>query len=346
MRAARLHAYGHPLVVEEVPIPEVEDQQVLVAVEGAGFCHSDLHVIDGEIRVLPRLPVTLGHENAGRVARVGRGVKTVREGDPVAVYGGWGCGLCDRCVTGYEQLCRTPRWAGLSEYDGGYAEYLLVPHERYLIRLERLEPRVAAPFTDAALTSYRAIRKALPHLTPGEWALVIGVGGLGQFGIKLLRLLTASLIIAVDIDEAKLALARHYGATYTFSGREADLVQKILDLTGGRGVAASFDFVGSDQTLALALAVTDTMGKVTQLGLAGGTAAMRVLQNTRFEVQFEATLWGTIKELREVLALAEAGLLTPIDLEFYPLEAIHEVYARLKAGKIQGRAVIVPQPAG
>jgi propanol-preferring alcohol dehydrogenase len=145
-------------------------------------------VIDGEIRVLPRMPLTLGHENAGRIAAVGAGVQTVKDGDPVAVYGGWGCGVCDLCVAGHEQLCEKPQWAGLSDHDGGYAEYLLVPHERYLVKLHRLKPAEAAPLTDAALTPYRAIRKALPFLAADHPVLLIGVGGLGQYGLKLLRL--------------------------------------------------------------------------------------------------------------------------------------------------------------
>ncbi len=341
MKAARLYAYGQPLVVEEVPTPEVRNGQVLVAVEGAGFCHSDIHVIDGEIP-LPRLPIILGHEVAGRVARVGRGVTAVREGDPVAVYGGWGCGLCDFCVSGEEQLCLQPMYLGLFFYDGGYAEYLLVPSERYLVKLERLDPRVAAVYTDAALTPYRAVKRALPFLTPDGPVLVIGVGGLGQFGIKLLRALTGCPIIAVDVDASKLELAKQYGASYTFLAGDFDLPQKVLDLTRGKGVVGSFDFVGNDQTLDLAVRVTASHGKVTQLGLGGGAAKFQVLKNARFETLFEATLWGNIKELREVLALAESGQLTPIELEFYPLEQINEVYARLKQRRITGRAVVTP----
>ena len=343
MKAARLHRYGSPLVVEEVPTPEVDDDAVLVKVEGAGFCHSDLHVIDGEIQVLPRLPLILGHENAGVVVRVGRRVQAVREGDPVAVYGGWGCGSCRYCVAGDEQLCLRPRWAGLSEYDGGYAEYLLVPHERYLVRLQRLSPKEAAPLTDAALTPYRAVKRALKHLTPDGWALVIGVGGLGQFGIKLLRILTGTRIIAVDVDDAKLEVARAYGADAVFnSRREPDLARAILDLTGGVGVLAASDFVGITPTLELAIAAAATGAKVTQVGLGGGAATLRALHNSRFEVLFETTLWGNIQELREVVALAEAGRLTSISLEFYPLEQINDVYRKLKEGKISGRAVIVP----
>lgn len=341
MKAARLHAYGEPLVLEEIPTPEPRGDQVVVKVGGAGFCHSDLHVIDGEIRVLPRFPITLGHENAGVVAAIGEDVHGVREGDSVIVYGGWGCGHCDDCVSGHEQLCATPEWAGLSQHDGGYAEYLLVPHERYLIKLERISPREAAPLADAALTPYHAIKKALPFLEPDRAALVIGVGGLGQYAIELLRLLSGCPVIAVDVSEAKRRLATQLGATHVLDGKDPELAAKITDLTRG-GVGTAFDCVGNDATLALAIGTTRTLGKVTQIGLAGGTTRIHVLENSRFEVLFEATLWGTIRELREVVALAENGRLRPTPLEFAPLERINEVYARLKRGDVDGRAVITP----
>jgi propanol-preferring alcohol dehydrogenase len=288
------------------------------------------------------MPLTLGHENAGVVAALGRGVTSVREGDAVAIFGGWGCGQCDYCVTGHEQLCESPQWAGLSIHDGGYAEYLLVPHERYLVKLTTLATTEAAPLTDAALTPYRAIKKALPLLEPDHHALVIGLGGLGQYGLKLLKLLAGCPIIVVDIHDQKLQLARDLGATHTFNGGDTDLAAKIRDVTHGHGVNASFDFVGSDATLALAIGATRSLGKVSQIGLAGGTARMKALENTRFEVQFEATLWGTVKELREVIALAESGQLTTIPIERAPLEGINDVYRRLKRGEIQGRAVITP----
>jgi propanol-preferring alcohol dehydrogenase len=341
MKAARLHAYKTPLVVEEVARPEPRAGQVLVRVEGAGFCHSDLHVIEGEIPVLPRMPLTLGHENAGVVAEVSEGVEGVRPGDRVAVCGGWGCGRCDWCVTGQDQLCEAPAWAGLSAYDGGYAEYLLVPQERYLVKLETLEPKLAAPLTDAALTPYRAIKRALPHIDPDHGVLVIGVGGLGQFGVKLLRIMTGAEIIALDVAGEKLALAEEYGASHLVDARDPDVAAQIIKVSDG-GVSAAFDFVGSDATLALTLETTRSGGKVSQIGLAGGTARLKVLENVRFEVLYEATLWGTIKELREVIALAESGRLTPIELEFAPLEEINEVARRLKEGKIRGRAVITP----
>lgn len=342
MKAARLHEYGKPLVLDDVPAPTPGHGQVIVKIEGAGFCHSDLHVIDGEIRVLPRLPLTLGHENAGTVSAIGAGVKGVAEGDRVAIYGAWGCGRCDYCVSGHDQLCTAPEWAGLSMYDGGYAEYLLVPHEKYLVKLSKLSPREAAPLTDAALTPYRAVKKAMPFLEPDKCALVIGAGGLGQYGIKLLRLLSGCPLIVVDVSESKRAVAKDLGATHVLDGKDPEIVKRIMDITGGSGVAASFDFVGTDQTLMLAVGTTRALGKVSQIGLAGGTARLHVLDNARFEVAFEATLWGTVRELREVIALVENGRLQPIRTEYAPLSDINGVYARLKRGEVQGRAVITP----
>jgi propanol-preferring alcohol dehydrogenase len=344
MKAARLHAYGRPLVVEEVSTPKPLAGEVIVAVAGAGFCHSDLHVIDGEIQVLPQMPLTLGHENAGYVSATGSGVTAVREGDPVAVYGGWGCGRCDYCVTGHDQLCIAPEWCGLSTHDGGYAEYLRVPHDKYLVKLERLDPRLAAPLTDAALTPYRTVKKALPHLEPDHPALVIGAGGLGQYGIKLLHLLSGTPVIVVDISAEKRKTALALGAWEAVDGAAPDLSERVMQLTRG-GACAAFDFVGSEATLALAVGATRTLGRVYQVGLAGGAARMKVLENVRFEVGFEATLWGTVKELREVVALVEDGRLTLGESEFAPLENINEVYGRLKRGDVKGRVIITPATA-
>ncbi len=328
-------------MIEDVPAPRPAAGEVIVKIAGAGFCRSDVHIIGGEIQILPKMPLTLGHENAGYVAAMGAGVTSVREGDPVAVFGGWGCGLCDYCVTGYDQLCAAPEWVGLSKWDGGYAEYLRVPREKYLVKLSGLDPKLAAPLTDAALTPYRAVKKALPHLEPDHAVLVIGAGGLGQYGVKLLRLFSGAEIIVVDTSADKRRRSIDLGASTALDGADPQCIKAILDQTGG-GVSAAFDFVGSDASLATAVAATRTLGKVYQVGLAGGTARMKVLENTRFEVSFEATLWGTIKELREVVALVEDGRLALGDSEFAPLEKINDVYARLKRGDVKGRVIMTP----
>jgi alcohol dehydrogenase, propanol-preferring len=341
MRAARLHTYGEPLQIDDVPVPVPAAGQALVRVMGAGFCHSDLHVISGEIPVLPRMPITLGHENAGIVAALGAGVTAVKEGDPVAVYGAWGDGVCDYCVSGEENACMAGQWVGLSNHDGGYAEYMLVPQERYLVRLNRLDPATAAPLTDAALTPYRAIKRALPFITPDYPTLVIGAGGLGQYGIKLLRLLTGSEIIVADVADDKLATARELGAHHTVNSGQEGALEQIQKISRG-GVAAAFDFVGADPTLALAFGATRRLGAVVHVGLSGGTAKLAALQTWQPEVFYWVSFWGNIKELREVMDLADTGRLTSIPLEFSPLESINDVYDRLHKGRVRGRAVITP----
>jgi propanol-preferring alcohol dehydrogenase len=342
MQAARLHAYGKPLEIDDVPMPTPGPGQVVIRVEGAGFCHSDLHIISGEIQILPRMPLTLGHENAGTVAAIGAGVRAVKEGEPVAVYGGWGDGFCDYCAAGEENLCPTMQWVGLSEHEGGYAEYLLIPHERYLVPLHTLEPKMAAPLTDAALTPYRAITRALSAVPPDYPVLVIGCGALGQFGVKILRLLSGAEIIAIDLDDHKLATARESGATHTINARDPEVQRRILDIARGVGVSAVFDFVGADSTLALALATTRPAGRIVQVGLAGGTAQVTALKTVKPEVSVSVSWWGNIRELREVIALVESGRLTPIPLEFWPLNKINEVYDRVKRGEVSGRAVVTP----
>jgi propanol-preferring alcohol dehydrogenase len=342
MKAARLHAYGQPLSLDDVPRPLPMRGEVIVKIAGSGFCHSDVHVIDGELRVLPKLPLVLGHENAGWVAECAPGLKAVRAGDPVLVYGGWGCGTCDECVSGHEQLCSAPEWCGLSRWDGGYAEYLRVPHERYLVKLSKLDPTWAAPLADAALTPYRAVKKALPLLAPDYPVLVIGAGGLGQYGIKLLRLLCGAPIIAVDTSLEKRRLAFELGADTVIDGAAPDLLERIIVASHGKGVSCTFDFVGADHTLDIALRATRSLGKVFQVGLAGGTARMKVLDTTKFEVGFECTLWGTIKELREVVALAESGRLALAHAETAPLDQINQIYDRLKHGEVPGRVIMTP----
>ena len=342
MKAARLHAYGEPLRLEEIPAPTPGEGEVVVRVLGAGFCHSDLHVMNGEIKIVPHFPLTLGHENAGVVAALGKGVTGLKEGDPVAVYGAWGCGICDFCVSGQEQLCEAPRWCGLSENDGGYAEYLRVPDARYLIPLTTLDPRQAAPLTDAALTPYRAVKRALPVLTPDHPALLIGLGGLGQYGLKLLQRLSGVRVIALDVSEEKLRLARALGAWKVVDGRAKDAADQVQALSGGKGVCAALDFVGAESTLALAVGATRSGGLVLHIGLAGGSAHLKPLFTSRFEVSYEASLWGTLKELRELIALVEQGGLTLVPSEVFPLEEINEVARRLKRGEVGGRAVIVP----
>ena len=245
---------------QEVPQPEPGPGQVLVRVGAAGICHSDLHVIhEFDAGVFnAELPFTLGHETAGWVEALGTGATGVDVGEAVAVCGPLFCGTCARCSTGNESICdRAAELPGAGwglGLDGGMAPYMVVDNVRQLAPLGDLDPVVAAPLTDAAVTPYRAIRRSLHQLGPGSTAVVIGVGGLGHLAVQILRALTPATIVAVDSKPAALALAESLGAHHTVAAG-ADAAAAIGELVKGRGVDATFDLVGNEATLALALAI-------------------------------------------------------------------------------------------
>lgn len=348
MQALRLESWKSDPVLAEVAEPRPGPGQVVVRIGAAGACHSDLHLMrefePGWLSWGP--PFTLGHENAGWVHELGPGATGVEVGQPVAVYGPWGCGKCARCRQGIESYCEDPAaaavpggGAGLGA-DGGMATLMLVPDVRHLVPLpDGLDPVTAAPLTDAALTPYHAIRRCWPKLFPGTTAVVIGIGGLGHLAVQILRATTSARVIAVDTREEALALAVHDGADHTLLAGP-DTATAIRELTGGRGADAIFDCVGSDRTLALAAAVARVMGDLTVIGLGGGALPVRFLA-VPHELSVRTTYWGSRPDLEEVLALAAAGCLHAAVTTFGLDEAV-EAYRRLEAGEITGRAVIVP----
>lgn len=338
MKATRFIEVGKPIQLEELPDPSVGPTDVLVRVAGAGVCHSDLHVIDGEVNVRQR-PITLGHENAGVIEAVGEQVTDLQPGDGVAVFGAWGCGACLQCERGEDNLCLRPVFPGVT-VDGGWAEKLLVPHPRNLVKLEGLDPVIAAPLTDAALTPYRAVRKVLPRLGPGRTLTVIGVGGLGHMALQIVRALApATQVVAVDLSEDKLALAAELGADHCVAAA-GDVGAAVKAATGGAGADAVIDFVGSDASLANAAASLAVGGKLVIVGIAGGTLGFSFWK-IPLECEVTTSIWGNRQELKEVLALARRGLIQP-HIERQPLEAINEVIARLHAGDVRGRVVLTP----
>ncbi|MFY9999859.1 MAG: NAD(P)-dependent alcohol dehydrogenase [Trebonia sp.] len=338
MRAAVLHAIGEPLRVEEVPTPRPGPGQVLVKVAAAGVCHSDLHQQDGSVPP-HRIPLIMGHENAGWVAALGQGAEGLAEGDPVVVYGGWGCGHCRFCLGGHEQLCDGARWGGLGP-DGGYADYLLVPATRHLLPAGHLDLVKAAGLTDAGLSSYRAVKKALPYLLAGTTAVVIGAGGLGQYGVQYLKLMTSATVIAVETSPARRQLAVSLGADHAIDGSAAGSLEEIRELSGGEGPAAVLDFVGIDATMRLGLAALARQGLFVLVGLAGGSVPMGFFSQAP-EVAFTTSVWGSRNDLAEVIALAQQGKLTAAT-ETHRLDDINQVLERLELGLVEGRAVVVP----
>lgn len=338
MKAAVLRAVNEPLSVEEVPTPEPGPGEVLIKIAGSGVCHSDLHLVDGSVP-LSRTPLILGHENAGWVEKLGPGAAGFEPGDPVVVFGGWGCGHCRFCLGGQEQLCGTEQWGGLGP-DGGYAEYMLVPSTRHLVAADGLDLVEAAALTDAGLTPYRAVKKTLPSLPPGASVLLIGAGGLGQYGVQFLRLLTQATIIVADTAPQKRELATELGADVVIDSSAPDALEQVRTAAGGEGVAAALDFVGAGATMELAEHALARQGIFVLVGLAGGSARFSF-----FDLATEATIttssWGSRNDLTELVALARTGKLRSTT-ERHPLEEVNDVLERLGRGEIPGRAVLVP----
>jgi alcohol dehydrogenase, propanol-preferring len=344
MQAYQLVEWQQAPELRDVDVPEPGPGEVLIKVGGAGACHSDLHVMEWPKGTLPYdLPFTLGHENAGWIEAVGPGVTGWELGAGVAVYGPWGCGRCRACRSTLETLCERGReiraaGGGLGR-DGGMAEYMLVPDTRFLVPLGDLDPRDAAPLSDAALTPYHALKLALGKLVPGTSVLVVGVGGLGHMAVQLVRAISPADVIAVDVDRGKLELAREIGATATVEAGE-DAPEAVRELTDGRGVTVVLDCVGTDATLALDAAAVAAGGSVMVIGIAGGTLPL-TFATMPFDASIAHPYWGSAIELAEVLELARTGRIRA-HVEHFALDRADEAYQRMRDGTLSGRAVITP----
>jgi alcohol dehydrogenase, propanol-preferring len=336
MRAMRLDAPGRPLHLVEVATPEPSGTEVRIRVAGCGVCHTDLHIVDGR---QPRvaLPLTLGHEVAGRVDALGPEADGVAIGDPVLVYGGWGCGVCRECTSGAEQRCPNGRSPGF-QADGGYAELMLVPHPHHLVPLGSLDPVAAGPLADAGVTPYRAVRRAEPWLKPGARALVIGAGGLGQFALQYLRLPPdAEVFVAVaERSRARIERAVELGADVTILDADAASARSAL----GGPADVVLDVVGSHETLALANDVVAPGGVVMLIGEGGGELPFG-FERPAVEAWLTTTAWGSIDELREVVQLATDRRIT-WDVETHDLADAHSALERVRTGDAAGRIVLVP----
>ena len=333
MKALRLMNWNSEAELVDIPKPTPAPGQLVIKIGGAGACDLDLDLMHdfGEGQLPPigwQPPFTLGHENAGWIDSIGAGVSRFREGDPVAVYGAWGEGGGGGSGGG-----------GLG-LDGGMAEYMLVPFERLLIDLpDGLRPIDAAPLTDAALTPYHAIKKSWAKLTPDAFIVIIGVGGLGHMAVQIAKVTTGATIIAIDSRSEALELATSLGANYTYKVGD-EIQSKVKDLTGGHGVEVVLDFVGNEQTVALGASICRALGDFTIVGIAGGVLPFSFF-SIPYETSLQTTYWGSRAELAEVLDLAAHHLISP-KISKFKLADAPLVYLDLAAGKIEGRAVIVP----
>jgi NAD+-dependent secondary alcohol dehydrogenase Adh1 len=341
MKAVRLHGYHEDPVVEDVPEPTVSGPfDVVVKIGGAGVCRTDLHIIEGQWAdaMTPSLPYTIGHENAGWVHEVGSAVTNVAVGDTVILHPQPSCGLCRACRYGNDMHCENAFFPGLSDNDGGMAEYLLTS-ARACVRLDRqTRPQDVAALADAGITAYHAVRKAIPQLPPGSTCAVIGAGGLGHIGIQCLKALTAAKVVVVDANPEALALAGRLGADETVVA-DGSQVQAVTELTDG-GAHVVLDFVAEQGAENDAFAMTRPAGSCFVIGY-GGQLEVPTLDVISTERNIIGNIVGTYNDLVELMALAEAGRVT-LHTQAYPLGRAVDALHDLDAGKIRGRAILVP----
>jgi alcohol dehydrogenase, propanol-preferring len=344
MTAVRLADWGRPPQITEIERPDPGGDEVLVRVEAVGLCHSDLHVIDADRGTLPfRTPFTLGHEVAGRVV-AGGPATAVTVGERVVVHGPWGCGRCRRCARGRDNYCdRRPElsWAGMGlGLDGGMADYVLVPSGRHLVPIGDLDAAVAAPLTDAGLTAYHAIARIRPALEEESAVAVIGIGGLGHMAVQMLRELTVSRILAVDVREEALALADRCGA-HLSTKATSDTSRVLRSATGGIGVDAVLDFAGTPSTLELAASSLRSGGHLVVVGSGGGALTVTKPGPLPHGATLSLPFWGSRDELAEVVELCRSTMVRG-EVQRFPLTAVHEAIAALRNGHLSGRAVLIP----
>lgn len=335
------------LRVHEVPDPVPGPRDVLLKVAAAGICHSDLHVARSAQRLF-RGPVVLGHEVTGHIVEIGSEVAGWSLGDPAIVHLCWSCGECAPCLRGDDNLCvatgrrAQPPAPGLGP-DGGMAELMKVP-ARYLAPLGDLDPVASAPLADAAMTPYHAIRQSLSVLKPGATALVIGIGGLGHVGVQILATLPDIRIVALDVDDLRLKTALTLGAHDTVQAGP-DAAARVLELTGGLGADAVFDFVGNAATTTTAIDAVAPGGMCQFSGLGGGpipvSAEARTGRGWPWGAWVRSSYGGTRADLEACVRLAQEGQIT-IEVETFSLADALDAFHRLERGDVRGRAVLVP----
>ncbi|WP_247828553.1 NAD(P)-dependent alcohol dehydrogenase [Arthrobacter antioxidans] len=341
MRAVQVVGYHEALKMAEVPMPGVTGPfDVVVRIGGAGVCRTDLHILEGQWSAKSQvpLPYTIGHENAGWVHAVGSAVTNVGVGDKVILHPLITCGLCRACRSGDDVHCEVSQFPGLDTH-GGYAEYLLTS-ARSVVRIDdSLEPSDVAALADAGLTAYHAAAKAAKRLTPRDTCVVIGAGGLGHIGIQVLRALTPARIVVVDRNAAALELARGIGA---HEGVLADggQVEQVLALTAGNGAEAVIDFVGEGGATTQGLAMLRRAGDYYVVGY-GENIDVPTIDIISTEINIIGNLVGSYNDLQDLMALAARGAVK-LHTQKYALDDFQQAIDDLDAGRVRGRAVLVP----
>jgi propanol-preferring alcohol dehydrogenase len=333
MKAAVVTAFHQPLEVQDVPVPEPSHGQVLVKVETAGLCHTDIHAAHGDWPVKPHPPFVPGHESVGVVERLGQGVKELSEGDRVAVpWLGWACGACELCASGWETLCPSARYTGYT-VDGGFAEYV-VAEAAFAGRVpDAVDPLDAAPLTCAGVTTYKAVK--VSGARSSDLVAVFGIGGLGHLAVQYARIAGAT-VAAVDLIDAKLDVAKRLGASYLMNSSRQDPAAEMQAL-GGADVAIVL--AASPRAYEQAFASLRPNGTLVGVGLpADNTMHLPIFETVLRGIKIVGSLVGTRVDLKETFELHADGR-TEIVRETRHLEEINESIANVERGDIEARIV-------
>ena len=335
MRAAVVHAFGEPLRIEEVPVPTPGPGEIVVKLAATGVCHTDLHAARGDWAVKPTLPLIPGHEGTGHVAAVGAGVTHVKMGDAVGVP--WlhdACGQCEFCLTGWETLCPSQHNTGYS-VNGTYAEYVLAKAD-YVGHLPAgADMEQIAPILCAGVTTYKGLKET--QAKAGEWVAISGIGGLGHVAVQYAKAMGFN-VAALDIDEAKLALAKRLGADLTVDCRDANAVKGLVKQTGG-GAHGVLVTAVSTAAFGQAIGIVRRKGTIVLNGLPPGDFPTPVLPVVLKRITLRGSIVGTREDLAEALAFAADGKVAA-EVAVEPLDAVNDVLDRMERGAINGRVVL------
>jgi alcohol dehydrogenase, propanol-preferring len=351
MRAARIVNVNEPLQIQELQTPKPKGSQILIKVQSEGVCHSDVHVWEGYYEGIGgqplkttdrgvKYPLTPGHEIAGIVDSLGEQVKGFDKNEKVLVYPWIGEGMCPACRIGEENLCDKPRSLGIYN-DGGYAEYVMVPDYKYLVKIgDDMDMDISAPLSCAGLTAYGAVKNA--NLKPDDNVVIVGTGGLGLMAIQLVRAVTAARIIAMDIDDKKLQVAKKEGADIVLNLKNEDYIKVVMELTDKLGVDAVIDFVNSTKSVEDYMQILRRRAKLVLVGLFGGELRLSLVSIPTRAYKIIGSYTGSLQDLIELVSLAKRGVVKPVVSNRFKLDQAEEALQMLKDGKIVGRGVINP----
>jgi propanol-preferring alcohol dehydrogenase len=334
MKAAVVREFGKPLSITEVPVPEVGPGQILVKVAATGVCHTDLHAVDGDWPVKPKPPFIPGHEGVGHVVARGTGVRHLREGDRVGVP--WlysACGHCKHCLGGWETLCPEQQNTGYS-VNGGFAEYVVADPNYVGLLPDSVDFVEVAPILCAGVTVYKGLK--VTDTKPGDWVVISGIGGLGHLAVQYAWAMGLN-VVAVDVDDAKLDLARRLGASLAVNARKYDPIEFVRKQIGGaQGVLVT---AVSPKAFEQAIGMVGRGGTVSLTGLPPGDFPLSIFTTVLGGITVRGSIVGTRLDLHEALNFAAEGKVRAT-VERAELHEINHVFDRMREGDIRGRIVL------